>query len=188
MALRYGFSRIVTARELTISEIEAVCKASNVEVEVFVHGIVLQFFWKLSFSSWVGGMSANRGLCRQPCRRVFSRQENMQTGTIFSMSDLQLVKYLPILEKIGVSSLKIEGRMKPAEYVYRVAKAYRIAVDTPERLEEAEKILEFDYARDKSEYFFGHNLKDSISSQSFVGKPAGMVSVSNDYIEVKIIR
>jgi len=187
MADRFGFTRIVLARELTYPEVKAVCQAAPIEIEVFVHGaLCYSFSGSCLFSSWVGGMSANRGLCRQPCRRMFQTQTCSKDAACFSMADLQLVDHLEQLKNAGVASLKIEGRMKPAEYVYRVSRAYRIALDNPDRVDEGRQILEFDYARDKTGYFFGGSVRNSISKQSFVGKLAGTVfSVSNDSIEIK---
>jgi len=176
MAQHFGFSRVVVSRELLPKEVDSICHASSVEVEVFVHGALCYCFsGSCFFSSWVGGMSANRGMCRQPCRRLFSVNGNDQKESVFSLADLQLAGHLDVLQKAGVASLKIEGRMKPAEYVYRVARAYRIVLDNPARKEEAIQILEQDYARDKTEYFFGHSLKNSLSRQTFAGKYVGVV-------------
>jgi putative protease len=189
IAEQYGFSRIVIARELTLQEVKAISKASSVQVEVFIHGALCYCFsGSCLFSSWVGGMSANRGMCRQPCRRLFSINQANERQAVFSLSDLQLANQIENLKQAGVTSLKVEGRMKPAEYVYRVAKAYRLILDSPERSDEAKQILESDYARDKTEYFFGQAISGAISSQTFAGKYAGTVTgCADEWLELETV-
>lgn len=119
--------------ELTLPELRKMAKRSKIELEIFVHGALCYSFSGMClFSSYLGGMSANRGQCRQPCRRQYSTSQN--TSFLFSLKDNQLMGQLPKLLQLPISSLKIEGRMKSAEYVYTVASAYRMAVDNPEKL------------------------------------------------------
>jgi len=139
-----GVKRIVLARELSMAEITAITKeAAGVELEVFVHGaICFSFSGQCLFSSMVGGRSGNRGRCSQPCRlpyHLFSRPDKQplklpeQGRYLLSPADLCLIEYLPELQRAGVTSLKIEGRMKRAEYVAVVTGAYRQALDCLEK-------------------------------------------------------
>ncbi|OPX29328.1 MAG: hypothetical protein B1H06_01695 [Candidatus Cloacimonas sp. 4484_143] len=183
-AHNHKFERIILARELTWSELKRISNKSKIELEIFAHGaLCYSFSGSCLFSSYLGGMSANRGLCRQPCRRAFD------TGTrsdyIFSLKDNQLLKQLPEIMKLNVSSIKIEGRMKSAEYVYQVAKAYRLAIDHPDRIEEAEKLLNFDMGRQKTSYFMGGSVSDAITHNPFTGISIGQVEdVDNNSITI----
>lgn len=128
-----GFSRIVLARELSYSEIEKIKKAVNVEIEVFVHGaICMSYSGQCLMSSMIGGRSGNRGLCAQPCRLSYKFLQNgkdVNSGYLLSPKDMCLVNHLEKLRQIGVDSLKIEGRLKRAEYVSAVVGVYRKCID-----------------------------------------------------------
>ena len=129
-----GFSRVVLPREMTIDEISKISTATNVELEVFIHGAMCFSYSGLClFSSFQGGRSSLRGRCVQPCRRRYSwqgRGRGQGSGYFFSMNDLQGIGLLEKLRKAGVTSLKIEGRMRSASYVGNVVKAYRLALDS----------------------------------------------------------
>ncbi|MEA3467801.1 MAG: peptidase U32 family protein [Thermodesulfobacteriota bacterium] len=147
-----GFERVVLARELTLKEIEILCQKSDVEIEVFVHGAMCFSYSGLClFSSFLGGKSGLRGKCVQPCRRHYSwntrgrqsssrtknkKKSGTQTGKgqyLFSMNDLSALEAVPDLQKAGVASLKIEGRLRSAHYVSHIVQAYRLVMDaTPE--------------------------------------------------------
>lgn len=130
---KMGFSRVVLSRELSLEEIEYICKNSSIEIEVFVHGaLCISYSGQCLFSSMVGGRSGNRGKCAQPCRLPYELLENDQTidkGYLLSPRDLCGLQYLPSLVKAGVSCLKIEGRMKTPEYVATVTRIYRKYLD-----------------------------------------------------------
>jgi putative protease len=177
-----GFERIIMARELTRKELTQISQQSNIELELFVHGALCYSFSGMClFSSYLGGMSANRGMCMQPCRRLYST--NKSKKYIFSLKDNQLIDYVPQLKKMGIRSLKVEGRLKPAEYVYRVARAYRMALDSPEKLDEAREILNYDLGREKTAYFFGGQVEQAITQNPSTGKFAGkVVEKSNDAV------
>lgn len=122
-----GFSRVVVAREMTLSEIEEVCK-ENIEIEVFVHGALCYCVsGQCLMSSMLGGRSANRGECAQPCRLPFS-VSNPPTPDL-SLKDLCAIDVLDSLKEVGVHSFKIEGRMKRPEYVAAATIAYRKKID-----------------------------------------------------------
>lgn len=128
-----GFKRVVLSRECSISEIEHICKNSNIEIEVFTHGaLCISYSGQCLFSSMVGGRSGNRGRCAQPCRlpySLISRDKVLDKGYLLSPRDLCSLENLPKLISAGVSSLKIEGRMKSPTYVATVTKIYRKYID-----------------------------------------------------------
>jgi putative protease len=132
-----GFKRVVLARELTVEEIEYISKNSNVDIEVFVHGaLCVCYSGQCLMSSMIGGRSGNRGRCAQPCRKVYelidiekNSKIDLNDKYLLSPRDLNTIEELDKIIKSGVLSLKIEGRMKRAEYVATVVSAYREVVD-----------------------------------------------------------
>lgn len=129
-----GFKRVVLARELSAEEIEYICKNSNVEIECFIHGaLCICYSGQCLFSSMIGGRSGNRGKCAQPCRLPYSLVDKngvqLDNGYIISPRDLCGLEFLPFLINAGVTSFKIEGRMKTPEYVAIVTKIYRKYID-----------------------------------------------------------
>jgi putative protease len=169
-----GIVRTVLARELTLPELETIASRSKAELEVFVHGaLCYSFSGMCMFSSFAGGQGANRGLCKQSCRRVY--QDGAEQHALFSLKDNQQIQNLRRLGEIGVSSLKIEGRMKSADYVYQVCKAYRMAIDFPEKTDVAAKLLELDMGREKTSWFLGGNVSESIARDSSTGICIGKV-------------
>ena len=123
-AKELGVSRVVLARELPLSEIKSVVESSGCEIEVFLHGaLCVCYSGQCLFSSLVGGRSGNRGECAQPCRLPYNGKYPI------SLKDLSLADHIPELIESGVASLKIEGRMKSADYVYTVTKIYRTLLD-----------------------------------------------------------
>ncbi|MDR0387745.1 MAG: U32 family peptidase [Treponema sp.] len=155
---RQGVSRVVLARELSFDEIRDIRGKTNMELEVFVHGALCVGVSGLClFSSYLGGKSANRGMCTQACRRFYRRDE--EGGYYFSPSDLQLLERVPLLADLGVNSFKIEGRMKSAEYVGSVVSAYRRVIDglsgdREKSIREGLGILKGDFARRKTVFYF----------------------------------
>lgn len=120
---RLGFSRVVLARELSCLELSEIKRYSDIELECFVHGaLCMSVSGQCYFSAMLGGRSGNRGLCAQPCRLPASNGENEYS---LSLKDLSLVGKIPDMIKAGVSSLKIEGRMKRPEYVAAAVTAVR---------------------------------------------------------------
>lgn len=137
LAQKLGFTRVVLARELSISEIEYICKNVDIEVEVFIHGaLCMSCSGQCLLSSMIGGRSGNRGKCAQPCRLPYSliksdaiSTETIDSGYILSTRDVCGIDFIPRLLKAGVKSFKIEGRMKTPEYVATVTKIYRKYID-----------------------------------------------------------
>lgn len=121
-----GFSRVVLAREMSRNEIEAVTKSSAIETEVFIHGaLCMSVSGQCYLSSMLGGRSGNRGLCAQPCRLPFKSRDSEHA---LSLRDLSLVPHMHELKELGVTSLKIEGRLKRPEYVAAAVTACRQAL------------------------------------------------------------
>ena len=144
---KLGFKRVVLARELSIQEIEYICKNTSVEIECFIHGaLCISHSGQCLFSSIVGGRSGNRGGCAQPCRLPYSLLENdkeINKGYLLSPRDLCGLDYLPNLINAGVTCLKIEGRMKNPDYVATVTKIYRKYIDiiTSKNYDEPKNII-----------------------------------------------
>ena len=141
-----GFTRVVLARELTISEIKEIRVACpEVELKVFIHGALCYSFSGLCMASHqITGRSANGGACAQICRTWFSDED--EDAWFFSMRDLELGNSVKLLQQIGIDSLKVEGRMKSPSYVAAVTKAYRLVLDG-EDATEAFKRLQIVFSR-----------------------------------------
>jgi putative protease len=167
---KQGVSRVVLSRELGFAEIRNIREQTNLEIEVFVHGALCVSVSGLClFSSFLGGKSANRGMCTQACRRLYTvsgtdedrrdRPGAGGAGYYFSPADLQLLEEVPALAAAGVNSFKIEGRMKSAEYVGTVVSAYRRVIDgldgnIGESIAQGLAILRNDFARTKTKFYF----------------------------------
>jgi putative protease len=124
-----GLKRVILERQVTIKELELIVKKSNLEIEVFAHGALCSSLsGNCLFSSSIGGWSGNRGRCKQPCRRRYHSKDGIN-GFFFSPDDLYTLDLIPDLIKAGVSSIKIEGRLKKADYVKRAVTAYRMVLD-----------------------------------------------------------
>ena len=137
-----GVSRINLARELTLTEISAIRAATNVDLEVFVHGAMcMSYSGRCLLSAALNQRSANQGACTQPCRWKYALVEETrpdefmaieedERGTyLMNSRDLCLAEHLPSLINAGINSLKIEGRMKSVYYVAAVTRVYRAALD-----------------------------------------------------------
>lgn len=131
-----GVSRVTLAREVALEEIQGFVADAPIEIEAFVHGaICVSYSGQCLMSSTIGGRSANRGLCAQPCRLQYSLVDEAgepatTTGRhLLSPKDSAAVAHLGTLVRSGISALKIEGRMKAPEYVAVVVGVYRAALD-----------------------------------------------------------
>ena len=184
MAERMGFVQAVLARELTLAEIAAIRQETTIGLEHFVHGaLCFSISGQCFFSSWITGQSGNRGRCAQPCRRRYLQRE--EPGFHFSTSDLCAIEMLPELIRAGVSSFKIEGRMKSADYVARVVSAYRLVLDAPERerkqaVRQAGELLAQTFGREPTKGFLSGFVPAAIADPSrsgTLGKRLGEVAV-----------
>ncbi len=123
-----GFTRMVCPREISREGLKALCEASPIEIEMFIHGAYcVSFSGQCLMSAVMGGRSGNRGSCAQPCRQPYTQRG--EKGYPISLKDMCLAESVEDIIKSGVASLKLEGRQKPAEYVYGVTKMYRKLLD-----------------------------------------------------------
>jgi len=175
-----GIRRIVLARELSLEAIEKITRWGGVEVEVFIHGaLCICYSGQCLLSSLIGGRSGNRGRCAQPCRLryVLVDERNrplVEPGIVgdylLSPRDLNLSAHLPDLIKAGITSFKIEGRMKRPEYVATVTRIYRELLDraalggdfavTREEARELAQIFNRDFTPG---YIYGHPGRELMS-------------------------
>lgn len=125
---KYGVTRVVPARELSLQELQQMRRDTDVELEVFVHGALCYCYsGRCLFSSMQGGRSGNRGRCAQPCRMLY--HGSGKSGYYLSPKELCNLPYIAELMEAGVDSFKIEGRMKRPEYTAFVTAVYRKYVD-----------------------------------------------------------
>ncbi|MBF0232256.1 MAG: U32 family peptidase [Desulfamplus sp.] len=137
-----GIKRINLARELTLDEIKDIAQQSTIEIETFIHGAMcISYSGRCLLSSFLTGRDSNRGLCSHPCRWKYAVVEEMRPGEyqpiledergtyIFNSKDLCMIDHIPELCDAGISSLKLEGRMKGISYLASVVKTYREAID-----------------------------------------------------------
>lgn len=128
-----GFCRMVCARELSENDIKSLCEQSPIEIEQFVHGAMcVSQSGQCLASAMMGGRSGNRGVCAQPCRMSYNGAHPL------SLKDMCLAPHAETLTESGVSSLKIEGRMKSPSYVYGVTRIYRRIIDEGRNASESE--------------------------------------------------
>ena len=190
--------RVILERQLYLTEIEKIAKNSNIEIECFIHGaLCYSISGQCLFSSYLGGFSGNRGKCTQPCRRLYYFHN--KKGYYFSTNDLSSVNVLQKLIEAGVSSLKIEGRMKSAYYVGNIVKAYRILIDdyyknkkiSEEAIKEAKEYIKESYGRKTSPAFYSNKLPDIVEPKLsgntgiYTGK---ILEKSNSIIKFKTIQ
>ncbi|MDO9514009.1 MAG: peptidase U32 family protein [Elusimicrobiota bacterium] len=188
-----GFKRVILARELSYPELKIIAKGSPAELEVFCHGaLCFSLSGQCLFSSFIGGHSGNRGLCTQPCRRIW--RQGKRKGYLLSPRDMQLAEDIRELKKIKIASIKIEGRMRSAEYVYRTVKAYRMLIDAsegdfPEALDEARGILSADYAREKTSCLFSgrdENIFEPEKAQCLGNRIGEVEESSADSVTIRL--
>jgi putative protease len=209
-----GVTRINAARELSIKEIGEIASLSSIEVESFVHGAMcISYSGRCLLSNFMENRDSNRGECCQPCRFRYSVVEEMRPGKympvveddrgtyIFNSKDLCMIKHIPEMINAGITSLKIEGRMKGINYVASAVKVYREAIDSyyespagylvkEEWIEELSRISNRGYC---TGFYFGDmnetvpNYTDSKppTGRTFIGKVAG---VENGNIAVFVVR
>lgn len=179
-----GVKRVVLSRELSLEEIKKVRAGTSAELEVFVHGALCVSESGLClFSSFLGGKSANRGMCTQACRRFYSAEVSggEEQGYYFSPCDLQLIDKIPELVQAGVDSFKIEGRMKSAEYVGSVTAAYRYVLDHWQEdrkgaIATGKRLLSMDFARTKTNFWYDFPLTEK-----------GSVEQSGEFVAPKVL-
>ncbi|MGA1823995.1 MAG: peptidase U32 family protein [bacterium] len=140
---KMGAKRLILARELSLDDIKEIREKVSLELEIFVHGSVcLSYSGRCYLSSFLAYKSANRGMCTNSCRWNYTLMEEKRPGHYFpvfendrgtyilSSKDLCLIEHLPAIKEAGITSIKIEGRMKGINYVGGVVKTYREAIDS----------------------------------------------------------
>ena len=182
---KQGATRVVTARELSLEEINEIRAniPEDMEIETFVHGAMcISYSGRCLLSNYMVGRDANQGACTHPCRWKYSIVEETRPGEyypvfenergtyIFNSKDLCMIEHIPELVEAGVDSLKIEGRMKTALYVATVARTYRKALDDYKKDPELYKknmpwyldqISNCKYRKFKTGFFFGKPNEES---------------------------
>ena len=154
-AAELGLRCAVLSRELSREDIRSICQKSPIAIEVFAHG-ALCMCWsgQCAMSALIGERSGNRGLCAQPCRLPY-RLDGGKTGHPLSLKDMNLASHLGELEKMGVSVLKLEGRMKRPEYVAVITRIYA-ALLKEKRLPTAEELEQLERAFSRSGFTGGY--------------------------------
>ena len=179
-----GFTRVVLARELSLKEIQHICKHCKAEIEVFVHGaLCVCYSGQCLMSSFIGGRSGNRGACAQPCRLPYelldSKGESVlpkHEAYLLSPKDLNYSEHMNELVAAGVTSFKVEGRMKKVSYVRQVIGTYREILDEASIHENQRQALASGFNRGFSTAY----LEDTVGRQMMTvvapnhqGKPIG---------------
>lgn len=170
-----GYDSIVLARELTLSEMEKICAATTLKAEAFVHGAhCMSLSGGCYMSAILGGRSGNRGLCAQPCRLDWRCAGQ---GHVLSLKDMSLVSHLRQMTEIGVTTLKIEGRMKRPEYVAAAVTACKNALEgKPYDLKTLEAVFSRSGFSDgylmgkRDKNMFGYRTKDDVTAADNVLK------------------
>jgi putative protease len=209
-----GVTRINAARELSLKEVEEIALPGNVEVEVFVHGAMcISYSGRCLLSNFMENRDSNRGECCQPCRFRYSVVEETRPGRympvdedsrgtyIFNSKDLCMIGHIPEMINAGITSLKIEGRMKGINYLASAVKTYREAIDTwyespseyvvkDEWIDELARISNRGYC---TGFYFG-NTNETIpnymdikpaTGRTFIGKVTG---VENGNVAALVVR
>lgn len=200
---KIGIKRIVLARELSLNQIKEIREKLPIdcELEAFVHGsMCMSYSGRCLLSNYMTGRDANRGECAQPCRYKYYLMEEKRPGEYFPVfeddkgtyimnsKDLCMIGHIPELVGAGITSFKIEGRMKSSFYVATVVKAYREAIDSyfsnPSEYKYDEnwmKILEMASHRDyHTGFYFGEKNKQVYGTSSYI-RTYDIVGVVKEY-------
>ena len=170
-----GVARVVPARELSKEEIKELV-STGCDIEVFIHGAMCTFFsGRCTLSNYVTNRDSNRGGCSQVCRFVFNIDSNDEHKFTMATKDLNMAEHIKELIDIGVTSLKVEGRMRSHYYLATVISSYRKIIDacynntlTDDLIKQQEKILSRVANRETSTHYFNH-LADE-TDQYYTGR------------------
>lgn len=194
-----GFTQAVLAREVPFDEIRHICAHTSMAIEVFIHGAsCMSYSGQCLMSSFIGGRSGNRGACAQPCRLPYTLLEDGHALTngeayLLSLKDLNSLDYIHRLLEAGVSSFKIEGRMKGTGYVRTVVGAYRRMIDSCSRspqeqqqaLRQAREATAGSFNRTYQHDFLAHTIgRQTITEKSSgnQGRRIGRVTAVHDHM------
>lgn len=199
-----GVERVVTAREMSLEEIQRIHDEVGVELESFIHGALCYCYsGQCLFSSIIGGRSGNRGRCAQPCRLSYEvlQGEKSLTGhhatPILSLKDMCTLPFLYELADHGVYSFKIEGRMKTPEYAAGVVSIYRKYMDSyldgsriPVEKKDIRALLELgNRGGFTNGYYYHHNDSDMLSGESAShNKSEGVLqdNIRREYVDTEL--
>ncbi|OGI04478.1 MAG: hypothetical protein A2Y25_05970 [Candidatus Melainabacteria bacterium GWF2_37_15] len=178
---KVGFQRVILPRELSLEQIREIKTKTNIDLEFFVHGALCVSYSGQCYLSYVnGGRSGNRGECAQPCRKQYTLTDSKgnvlaKDKYLLSLKDLNLSGHLDDLINAGISSFKIEGRLKDTNYIKNIVSYYRHKID--------KTAPEFDFNPDKTfnrgytTYFLQGRNKDiaAFDSPKHIGEPMGQI-------------
>ncbi len=200
-----GFKRVILPREFSLDEIKNISQNTNIELESFVHGaLCVSYSGQCYLSYAIGGRSANRGECAQPCRKQYSLKDSdgniiAKDKYLLSLKDFNLSDYIKELIDAGITSFKIEGRLKDESYIKNVVGYYRNKIDMALYQSNLEKssqgLINLDFEPDlfktfnrKYTTYFTTGIRDNICTKSYsksIGEKIGMVKyLSKDYFVV----
>lgn len=177
-----GVSRIVTSRDISLDQVKEIQEKAGIEVEYFVHGDLCVCQSGQCYASGVlFSKSANRGECMKPCRWHYTLVESVSgqpigdlpSGHLLAMKDMCLLRHIPDLIHAGVCSLKIEGRMRHADFLKEVVSIYRKAIDTYLDNPAAYYMNSTEY-----EQLYNHRVRDFTTSMAFTPASASLVDIS----------
>lgn len=195
---KMGIKRVILARELSIEEIKQIRKRipKDLELESFVHGAMcISYSGRCLLSNYLTGRDANRGACTQPCRWEYTITEKSRKGEeyeiqeddrgtyILNSKDMMMIEHLKELEDAGVTSFKIEGRMKSPYYVANVVNAYRYAIDNMDSLTEKDyemlkkELCKTSHRKYTTGFYLGAKDKECLESSMPVQTSEFMASV-----------
>lgn len=192
-------SRVILARELSLNQIKEICQNTNCEIETFIHGaLCVSYSGQCYLSHFIGGRSANRGECAQPCRKKYSLVDEdgniiVKDKHLLSLKDFNASKHLENLISSGVKSFKIEGRLKDENYVKNVVAFYRNEIDKFSLKTSSGKVfmdftpdLKKSFNRGGTDYFLNDRQKCfNFDSPKSRGEKLGKVSkIGRDWFEL----
>ncbi len=197
---KLGIERVILARELSLKEIEEICKNTSCEIETFIHGaLCVSYSGQCYLSYSIGGRSANRGECAQPCRKKYSLVDDKgnilaKEKHLLSLKDFNASEHINELAKIGVSSFKIEGRLKDENYIKNVVAYYRQKLDKiGEKTSSGKVFLDFEpnvsksFNRGFTDYFLeGRQKIFNFDTPKSIGEKIGKIEeVGKNYFVIK---
>lgn len=200
-----GFSRVILARELSIEQIKEIKQKTQAELEAFIHGaLCVSYSGQCYLSHMIGGRSANRGECAQPCRKKYSLmcENSDEDGNFIAknkyllcLKDFNASKHIKALVEAGVTSFKIEGRLKDVNYVKNVVAYYRKLIDELgyKKTSSGQILFDFDpdvnksFNRGFTDYFLDGKRKDfhNFNTPKSIGEYIGEIkSIGKNYCEI----
>ncbi len=177
-----GVSRIVTSRDISLAQVKEIQEKTEIEVEYFIHGdLCICQSGQCYASSILFGKSANRGECMKPCRWHYSVVESnsgqpigdLPSGYLLAMKDMCLLRHIPDLVHAGVHSLKIEGRMRHADFLRTIVSTYRKAIDTY-----LDNPLAYSMSSMEYERLYNHRVREFTTSVAFSPGSASLIDIS----------